>query len=211
MTQRNSTSSIGWLDRRHALLLGAGAAASALAGRAARSATAPTRLEITPGNIQPIPIALPDFVASGEAETAHDVTQIIAANLQRSGLFVPVDPAAYIERNPNFDYPRFPDWRQINAQALVTGRLSPDAGRLKAEFRLWDVFAGQAIAGQSLSTSPENWRRIAHIISDLIYARLTGDKGYFDSRIVFVDESGPKDRRVKRLAIMDQDLSLIHI
>ena len=205
MTQRNSTSSIGWLDRRHALLLGAGAAASALAGRAARSATAPTRLEITPGNIQPIPIALPDFVASGEAETAHDVTQIIAANLQRSGLFVPVDPAAYIERNPNFDYPRFPDWRQINAQALVTGRLSPDAGRLKAEFRLWDVFAGQAIAGQSLSTSPENWRRIAHIISDLIYARLTGDKGYFDSRIVFVDESGPKDRRVKRLAIMDQD------
>jgi TolB protein len=205
MTQRNSTSSPGWLNRRRALLLGAGAAASALAGRAPRSAAAPTRLEITPGNIQPIPIALPDFVATGEAETAHDVTQIIAANLQRSGLFVPVDPAAFIERNPNFDYPRFADWRQINAQALVTGRLSPDAGRLKAEFRLWDVFAGQPLAGQSLSTSPENWRRIAHIISDLIYSRLTGDKGYFDSRIVFVDESGPKDRRVKRLAIMDQD------
>jgi TolB protein len=205
MTQHNSTSSISWLNRRRALLLGAGAAAGALAGLRPQPAAAVLRLDLNQGNFQPIPIALPDFVASGEAETARDVTQIIAANLQRSGLFVPVDPAAYIERNPNFDYPRFPDWRQINAQALVTGRLSPDAGRLKAEFRLWDVFAGQPLAGQSLSTSSENWRRIAHIISDLIYARLTGDKGYFDSRIVFVDESGPKDRRVKRLAIMDQD------
>ncbi len=206
MTQHNSRSSLGWLTRRRALLLGAGAAAGALAGLTPRpGAAAPLHLDITQGNVQPIPIALPDFVATGEAETAHDVTQIIAANLQRSGLFLPIDPAAYIERNPNFDYPRFPDWRQINAQALVTGRLSPDGGRLKAEFRLWDVFAGQPLAGQSLSTSPENWRRIAHIISDLIYARLTGDMGYFDSRIVFVDESGPKDRRVKRLAIMDQD------
>src|SRR5450755_2422933 len=205
MTQHNSTSSIGWLTSRRALLLGAGAAAGALAGLAPRPAAAVANLDITRGNIQAMPIALPDFVATGEAATAHDVTQIIAANLQRSGLFAPIDPAAYIERNPNFDYPRFADWRQINAQALVTGRLSPDAGRLKAEFRLWDVFAGQPLAGQSLSTSPENWRRIAHIISDLIYARLTGDKGYFDSRIVFVDESGPKDRRVKRLAIMDQD------
>ncbi len=205
MTQHNATSSISWLNRRRALLLGAGTAAGALAGLRPRPVAAALRLDLNQGNFQPIPIALPDFVASGEAETARDVTQIIAANLQRSGLFVPIDPAAYIERNPNFDYPRFPDWRQINAQALVTGRLSPDAGRLKAEFRLWDVFAGQPLAGQSLSTSPENWRRIAHIISDLIYARLTGDKGYFDSRIVFVDESGPKERRVKRLAIMDQD------
>ncbi len=190
MTEHNSTSSLGWLTRRRALLLGAGAAAGAFAGLAPRPAAAALRLDITQGNVQPIPIALPDFVATGEAETAHDVTRIIASNLQRSGLFLPIDPAAYIERNPAFDYPRFPDWRQINAQALVTGRLSPDAGRLKAEFRLWDVFAGQQLASQSLSTSPENWRRIAHIISDLIYARLTGDMGYFDSRIVFVDEFG---------------------
>jgi TolB protein len=205
MSQHNSTSSLGWLNRRQTLLLAAGATAGGLAGLAPRPARAIVRLDITQGNVQPIPIALPDFAATGEPETAHDVTQIIASNLQRSGLFRPIDPTAYIERNPNFDNPRFPDWRQINAQALVTGRLSPDAGRLKAEFRLWDVFAGQQLASQSLSTSPENWRRIAHIISDLIYARLTGDKGYFDSRIVFIDESGPKDRRVKRLAIMDQD------
>ncbi len=78
-------------------------------------------------------------------------------------------------------------------------------GRLKAEFRLWDVFAGQQLAGQQYFTTPDNWRRIGHIISDAVYERLTGEKGYFDTRIVFVDESGPKDRRVKRLAIMDQD------
>ncbi len=102
--------------------------------------------------------------------------------------------------------PRFPDWRVINAQALVTGRITrqPD-GRLKAEFRLWDVFAGQQLDGKQYFTTADNWRRIAHIISDAIYQTLTGDKGYFDSRIVFVDETGPKDRRVKRLAIMDQD------
>src|ERR1700720_1116204 len=116
MTQHNSTSSFCWLNRRRALLLGAGAAAGALAG------LAPRPRDVTQGNVQPIPIALPDFVATGAAETAHDVTQIIASNLQRSGLFAPVDPAAFIEKNPNFDYPRFPDWRQINAQALVTGR-----------------------------------------------------------------------------------------
>src|SRR5260370_30390437 len=187
MSQHYATSNSGWLSRRRALLLGAGATAGALAGLTPRPSEAVVRLDITQGNIQPIPIALPDFAATGETETAHDVTQIIASNLQRSGLFLPVDPAAYIEKNPNFDYPRFPDWRQINAQALCTRRLSPDAGRLQAEFRLWDVFAGQPLAGQSLSTSPENWRRIAHIISDLVYARLTADYGYFHSRIVLVD------------------------
>ena len=102
--------------------------------------------------------------------------------------------------------PRFPDWRTINAQALVTGRVTRQAdGRLKAEFRLWDVFAGQQLRGEQYFTTPDNWRRISHIISDAIYERLTGEKGYFDSRIVFVDESGPKERRVKRLAMMDQD------
>ena len=102
--------------------------------------------------------------------------------------------------------PRFPDWRQINAQALVTGGLTRQSdGRLKAEFRLWDVFGGQQQAGQQYFTTPDNWRRISHIISDAIYERLTGEKGYFDTRIVFVDEFGPKERRVKRLAIMDQD------
>ena len=144
---------------------------------------------------------------AGDNETARGVSQIITANLKRSGLFAPIDPAAFIEKIASVDaVPRFPDWRTINAQALVTGRVTRQSdGRLKAEFRLWDVLAGQQLAGQQYFTTPDNWRRIAHIISDAIYERLTGEKGYFDSRVVFVDETGPAERRIKRLAIMDQD------
>jgi TolB protein len=203
MTSRSSYPPI---TRRRALALTAsfGAAAGFVS-----PARAVLRLDVTQGNVQPMPIALPDFVGGSpqDGDLARSVTQIIASNLGRSGLFAPIDPAAYIEKIVNPDaVPRFPDWRQINAQALVTGRLTRQAdGRLKAEFRLWDVFAGQQQAGQQYFTAPDNWRRIAHIMSDAIYERLTGEKGYFDTRIVFVDESGPKDRRVKRLTIMDQD------
>jgi len=194
------------LSRRHLLTLGAGASFAALAPRLALSAV---RVDITQGNVQPMPIALPNFVGGTQTdgEVAAGVTQVITNNLRRSGLFAPIDPQAYIEQITNPDaIPRFPDWRQINAQALVTGRLTRQGdGRLKAEFRLWDVFAGQQQAGQQYFTSPDNWRRVGHIISDAIYERLTGEKGYFDSRIVFIDETGSKERRVKRLAIMDQD------
>jgi TolB protein len=188
------------------LALGAAASASALA---AHPALAQLKLDITQGNVQPIPIAIPDFAAGtpGDSEPARGMTQVITANLKRSGLFAPIDPAAYIEKTINFDVqPQFPNWRAINAQGLVTGRITrqPD-GRLRAEFRLWDVFAGQPMEGKQYFTAPDNWRRIAHIISDQIYERLTGEKGYFDTRIVFIDETGSKERRVKRLAIMDQD------
>ena len=187
------------------MLLGAGA----LAALNVRSAGAVLRLDITQGNPQPMPIALPDFLAGsgGEGEVARNVTAIISNNLQRSGLFAPIDPRAFIERIANSDaVPRFADWRAINAQAMATGRITrQNDGRLKAEFRLWDVFAGQQLDGKQYFTTPDNWRRIAHIISDAIYQTLTGEKGYFDSRIVFVDETGTKQARVKRLAIVDQD------
>src|SRR3989440_4263887 len=196
------------LLNRRALLTGAAANAAMLAA-AARRAEAALRLDVTQGNVQPLPIALPDFVGAspGDVEGARGVTQVVTANLKRSGLFAPIDPAAYIEKIGNIDaVPRFDDWRVINAQALVTGRLTRQGdGRLKAEFRLWDVSAGQPLIGQQYFTTPDNWRRIAHIISDAIYERLTGEKGYFDTRIVFIDETGPKERPIKRLAIMDQD------
>jgi TolB protein len=197
----------GLLVTRRTLLTGvaAGATAMLLPG-AARAAVS---IDVTQGTVQPMPIALPDFVGGSpvDAEFARNVTQVITANLKRSGLFAPIEPAAFLERITDIDtVPRFNDWRTINAQALVTGRMTRQSdGRLKTEFRLWDVFAGQQLTGQQYFTAPDNWRRIAHIISDAIYQRLTGETGYFDSRVVFVDESGPKDRRVKRLAIMDQD------
>jgi len=194
------------LSRRR-LLLGAGA--GAVAALSSRPAAAVVSVDINQGNVRPMPIALPDFVAgtATELDVAHNVTGIISNNLQRSGLFAPINPQAFVEKISNSDaVPRFQDWRVINAQALVTGRISRQSdGRLRAEFRLWDVFAGQQLAGQQYFTAPDNWRRIGHIISDAIYERLTGEKGYFDSRVVFVDETGPKQQRVKRLALMDQD------
>jgi TolB protein len=207
MIERALTVSRHVLSRRGMIVLGAGAAVGALAGLAPRRAGAVLKLDVTSGNVQPIPIAIPDFaaVATPDPAAGRNVSQIIASNLQRSGLFAPIDQAAYLEK-PSIDAtPRFPDWRQINAQALVTGRVSLGDGRLKAEFRLWDVFASQQLHGQVYTTTPDNWRRIAHIISDAIYEKLTGEKGYFDSRVVFVDETGQKARRIKRLALMDQD------
>jgi TolB protein len=192
---------------RRTVVVGVGASALAMFGRNAFGAT---QLNVTQGTVQAMPIALPDFVGqqgTQDGDIGRSMTGVITNNLRRSGLFAPIDQQAYLEKIGNIDaMPRFQDWKTINAQALVTGRIQRQSdGRFKTQFRLWDVFAGQQLFGQQYDTVPDNWRRIAHIISDAIYERLTGEKGYFDSRVVFVDESGPKDRRVKRLAIMDQD------
>jgi len=193
---------------RRGLLLASGATAAA-AGLGVTPARAVLRLDVTQGNVAPMPIAIPDFIPGNpaDADAARVVTQIIGNNLGRSGLFAPIDPAAFIEKVVNFDAaPRFPDWRAINAQALIVGRINRQGdGRMRAEFRLWDVFSGSQLEGKQYSATPENIRRIGHIISDAIYERLTGEKGYFDSRVVFIDETGPAERRIKRLALMDQD------
>ncbi len=162
-------------------------------------------ININKGNVEPLPIAVTDFVANGDL--GQRISDVIAADLKRSGLFAPVNKQAFIEKISNPDQPpRFDDWKVINAQALVTGRVTQEGdGRLRAEFRLWDTFAGQQLTGQQFYTQPENWRRVAHIIADAIYERLTGEKGYFDTRVVYVAESGPKNARKRQLAIMDQD------
>jgi TolB protein len=164
-------------------------------------------IDITRGNIRPIPIAIPLFAGGADsAALSADITDIITTDLKRSGLFNPIDRTAYIERGVNIDSPpHFRDWRIIKAEALSVGRLMSDGGQLKAQFRLWDVYTGKELRGEQFSANANEWRRIGHIIADAIYERLTGEKGYFDSRIVFVDETGPKNKRVKRLAIMDQD------
>jgi TolB protein len=168
-------------------------------------ASALVEIDVNNGNIEPLPVAITDFLAGDQ--TGANISQVVEADLQRSGLFAPIEHSAFIEKISNPDIaPRFEDWKVINAQALVTGRVSKEAdGRLKVEYRLWDTFAGQQLAGEQFFTNPENSRRVAHIIADSIYERLTGEKGYFDSRIVFVDEEGPRNNRVKKLAIMDQD------
>ncbi|MBM3543397.1 MAG: Tol-Pal system protein TolB [Alphaproteobacteria bacterium] len=175
---------------------------------AIKPAGAVLELDITQGNIQPLPIAIPDFAGDGsiDPQVAREISEVVANDLRASGLFIPIDQAAFIERGVNMDQvPNFQDWRAVNAQALVVGRIGSGDGRLVAEFRLWDVFSGQQLTGEQFFARPKDARRIGHIIADTIYERITGEKGYFDTRVVFVDESGPKDKRMKRLAIMDQD------
>ncbi len=176
---------------------------------AAGPAVAELRIDITRGVVEPLPIAITDFTGSTEpgSRLGRDIGSVVAADLERSGLFLPIDSRAFIEavQAPN-DLPRFGDWRTINAQALVQGQVQIIAdGRLRVEFRLWDVFAEQQMSGIAYQTAPKAWRRVGHMIADTVYKRITGEDGYFDSRIVYISESGPQNRRRKRLAIMDQD------
>jgi TolB protein len=177
-------------------------------------ARAVVELNITQGTIQPLPIAIPDFVGDGSVDpgVAREISGVVANDLKSSGLFLPIDQAAFIEQGLGPDrMPRFEDWRVVNAQALAVGRIGASEGKLRAEFRLWDVFAGTQLAGEQFFARPKDARRVGHIIADAIYERITGEKGYFDTRIVFVDESGPKNKRMKRLAIMDQDGSNVRL
>jgi len=168
-------------------------------------AQAALQVRVDQGVTEPIPLAIPDFLGAGQS--GRDVATVVRADLERSGLFRSLNPASFIEKISDINTPpRFGDWRTIQAQGLVTGQSSmqPD-GRLKVDFRLWDIFGESQMVGLQYTTTPENWRRIAHLVSDSIYERITGEKGYFDTRIVFISESGPKLNRRKRLAVMDQD------
>jgi TolB protein len=191
-----------WTFSKRTLLLGLGALpAAALLGPAA--ARADIEVNVNRGDIQPLPIAIPAF---GGGQVGADIAGVISANLARSGLFRPLDQGSFIERDLDAaTLPRFPVWKQINAQALLNGQATAVGDRLQVAFRLWDVFAEKQLDGQQLTASAESWRHIAHKISDAVYERLTGEKGYFDTRVAFVAETGGRGGRTKRLAIMDQD------
>jgi TolB protein len=168
-------------------------------------AFAALQVDVNQGNVQPLPIAIPDFI--GDPASGANITRVVRADLERSGLFKPLDPKSFIDQIKNINAaPTFANWRVINAQGLVTGQATilPD-GRLHVEFRLWDIYGESQMLGLQYSTDPESWRRIAHMISDKVYERITGEKGYFDTRIVFVSESGPAKNRSKKLAVMDED------
>ena len=170
----------------------------------------PLRIEITEGVVEPLPYAVPDFVAEtpGAAQFAAELSQIIAQDLTGSGLFRELPKAAHISRITSFSSPiQFADWKAINAQALITGAVRAEAGgRLVVKFRVYDVFAGTELGkGLQFAGNVDGIRRMAHKVADAVYSRITGETGYFDSRVVYVSESGPKNDRKKRLAIMDYD------
>lgn len=176
---------------------------------AAFPAHAELKIDITRGVVEPMPIAITPFHGAGPSEERFgaEIAEVVAKDLERSGLFSPIDSNAFIQTGESLNVlPRFGDWRIISAQALVQGRVTKtDDGRLRVEFRLWDVLSEQQMVGLAYYTVPSNWRRVAHIVSDAIYKRITGEDGYFDTRVVYIAENGPKNRRIKRLAIMDQD------
>lgn len=192
-------------------LLGGGSAPAPAAVKA--TPTAPSGAPpVSPGNAEilvnharaaPIPIAIVPFAGS---TPQADIASVITGDLGHSGLFRPIPPQAFVGKVSPDAVPDFANWKAIGAHGLVVGRVLADAGgKLRVEFRLWDVVRGRQIQGTAYSTPASNWRRIAHIISDVIYERMVGDKGYFDTRIAYISITGPAARHVKRLAIMDQD------
>jgi len=174
-------------------------------------------VDITRGNLSPLPVAVSPLSIDNESKEifkkilnkdniASEISKIVENNLRQSGLFNPLNKDAFLQK-PDISHlkPRFEDWALIKAQALITGKVTSADGKLKVEFRLWDVLAGKEMMALAFTTVPKNWRRVGHIITDKVYERLTGETGYFDTRIIYVSEKGPKINRVKKLAIMDQD------
>ncbi len=174
-------------------------------------------VDITRGNLNPLPIAVSALYADDITTKAikkeikvekigEEISSVIENNLKATGLFNPLEKNAFLQK-PDVAHlkPRFEDWSLIKAQALITGKVEFNDDKVRVEFRLWDVLAAREMLALAFTTVPNNWRRIGHIISDKIYERLTGEKGYFDTRIIYVSEKGPKTKRIKKLAIMDQD------
>lgn len=194
--------------RRLAAAFAALVAGLLFAGLAA--AQEPLRVDVTRGNLDPLPIALPDFVGTSPEAMSRgaDITRVITNDLASSGLFAPVDQEAHIEDIENIDLrPRFSDWRVIDASALLVGSVTiQEDGRLVVAFRLWDTRLEEQLLGLQYRTAPENWRRVAHKVADAVYERLTGEEGYFNTRIVYVSEGrGIEGEPLRQLAIMDQD------
>ena len=174
-------------------------------------------VDITRGNLNPLPIAVSPLSIDSNSNEAlqktlkkknigSEISKVVENNLQTSGLFNPLSKDAFLQK-PDIAHlkPRFEDWSLIKAQALITGKVIYQNEKLRVEFRLWDVLAGKEMMALAFTTVPTNWRRVGHIITDKVYERLTGEKGYFDTRIIYVSEDGPKTKRIKKLAIMDQD------
>ncbi|QQA44990.1 Tol-Pal system protein TolB [Pelagovum pacificum] len=176
---------------------------------ASAQGSGPLRITVTDPNVEPMPFAIPTFEAeTGDAgQLASQITQLVAQDLTGTGLFRQISQDAFVSQVTSFAQPvAYTDWRTINAQALITGAVAVSGNQVTVKFRLYDVFSGQELgAGQQLVGTTDGWRRMAHKVADQVYSRITGESGYFDSRVVFVAESGPKDNRSKRIAIMDYD------
>ena len=174
-------------------------------------------VDITRGNLNPLPIAVSPLSIDEESKNSFkkilkkdnigaEISAVVENNLRQSGLFNPLNKDAFLQKPDIANLkPRFEDWSLIKAQVLITGKVTFVDENLRVEFRLWDVLGGKEMKALAFTTVPSNWRRVGHIITDKVYETLTGEKGYFDTRIIYVAEEGLKTNRIKKLAIMDQD------
>lgn len=175
---------------------------------AASPAQAELEVTINQGQIKPTPIAVTAFVDKSGQSFGQELAAIITYDLQSSGLFLPVDPKAFVQdiNSINTMGPRFADWRILNTQCLLAGEVEHSGGQLIVRFRLFDCFRGTQMLGLELAVDEKKWRRLGHMIADEVYKRVTGEDGYFNTMISFIEESGPHGRRrVRRLGIMDYD------
>ncbi|WP_417905444.1 Tol-Pal system beta propeller repeat protein TolB [Candidatus Tisiphia endosymbiont of Micropterix aruncella] len=161
------------------------------------------------GHVDPIPIAINKFDADDSANNVigADIISVISNDLKISGMFRPISTASFIEQIVGIKHkPLFAAWRHINANLLINGEvIKLSSGKLKVSFILWDASLEKDLIGEIFEIPPHLWRRVAHKIADKIYEKITGDSGYFDTKIVYVSESGPYLKRVKKIAMMDHD------
>jgi TolB protein len=168
-----------------------------------QEAFALVKIDINQGQIDPMPLAVEEF--SGDKEIATNILSSITKDLEGSGLFKMIDKKAFLEEADFNQNPNFSSWRKINATLLVRGKIENQGDAIKLSVKLWDPYSQSLVEGISLTVKKTGWSRAAHKISDKIYTALTGEDGYFDSRIVFITEKGPAKRKIKQLAVMDQD------
>ena len=190
-------------------------AALLVAGSGLAQDAPPLEVDVVGGIDAPMSVAVPFMPTPNAVQTdagstlsiGRDVAAVVAADLRASGLFTPLGPTGVRSYPyPEATAPAFPTWRTTGAQALVSGFVEsrPD-GRITVGCYLFDVTSGRELTRQGFVVPPAQWRRAAHKCADAVYARLSGQSGFFDTRVVYVAETGPKTNRQKRIAIMDAD------
>ena len=169
----------------------------------------PLQIEISEGVPDPLPIAIAHSITTDrrENEIAGRIEAVIASDLTNTGLFRVLLAESQIAQLTNIDAPvAFADWTAAGAQALLVTRVSATGTRIRVSFRLFDVLSEESLGdGLEIVGNERDWRRVAHKIADVIYSRISGESGYFDSRVAFISETGSKDNRSKQLGLMDYD------
>jgi TolB protein len=171
-----------------------------------RPAWSALTIEITQGTEGAIPIAVVPFGWSGAPGSApENISAIISADLNRSGRFEALPDSDLVAHPTEGSQVQFQNWRMVNVDNLVIGKISESGQQYSVQFQLFDVFRGNQLAGYSFNVGRQELRRVAHHISDLIYEKLTGERGAFNTQIAYVTTSGSTANKTYTLLVADSD------